>query len=291
MKTFAFAVLSQVFITLSAHSHTEDLIESLHIDRIPVRSLYALNGDDFAYTIQNLSGTAREDAIIEQALSGNMPSFQRLLVPISVEKRIFDGSKVRLTYYVMPDYLAIGSDANYIRVPINLYSAQQIAQALGFVLPTRKMVNQIYHKAELKLHPRPMKPGPQMTSTRYFIRHNAMIDAQLKKIQEFPGQLVAGHKKDVVQSRKLLSKPSAIAIYGWHRSYQNPIQPLSTVHGAYYADYSHGIRLVSQWAVMEHRGSRKIITIGEVLDSSLWSLISDEGRVREPQLLLSRSNG
>ena len=38
-----------------------------------------------------------------------------------------------------------------------------------------------------------------------------------------------------------------MAIYGWHRPGKGPIQPLSTVHGRSYVDYSHGIRLVSKW--------------------------------------------
>ena len=190
------------------------------------------------------------------------------------------GEKVTLTYYVMPDYLAVGSDDDYIRVPINLHSAKLVGQALNFSLPTRKMVNQIYKNAELKLRPRPMKPGSKMTSTAYFAKHDRTIDKQLSKIQEFPGQLVAGHKKDVVQSRKLVKKPQAIAIYGWHRGASNPIQPLSTVHGAYYADYSHGIRLVSEWAVMEKNGHKEMVVMKELLNSSLWSLASDEGRIQ-----------
>jgi hypothetical protein len=44
-----------------------------------------------------------------------------------------------------------------------------------------------------------------------------------------------------------------VAIYGWHRSNGDPIQPLSTVHGEYYADYSHGIRLVSRTAYVNGR--------------------------------------
>ncbi|HBZ55180.1 MAG TPA: hypothetical protein DEO88_07230, partial [Syntrophobacteraceae bacterium] len=42
-----------------------------------------------------------------------------------------------------------------------------------------------------------------------------------------------------------------IAIYGWHRGMGNPIQPLSTAHGVNYADYSHGVRLVSDIVLID----------------------------------------
>ena len=47
------------------------------------------------------------------------------------------------------------------------------------------------------------------------------------------------------------ANPGKIAIYGWHRLNGAPIQPLSTVHGACYADYSHGIRLVSETVLVD----------------------------------------
>ena len=78
-----------------------------------------------------------------------------------------------------------------------------------------------------------------------------MIDQQ-SQARDFPlGALVSGHKKDVVLTNRLITHPGQIAIYGWHRGIGEPIQPLSTVHGAGYADYSHGIRLVSQMAMID----------------------------------------
>lgn len=293
MKSIFLAVLSQAFVMLSTQASQVSSIESIQLNQVPERSPYALNGVEFCSAINQLSGEDREKAIRSELLAGNMPSFQRLLVPITVQKKSTDGSSIRLTYFVMPDYLAVGSDTNFIRVPINLPSAQLVAQSFGFVLPTRKMVDQIYKAAELKLKPQPMKPGPAMTSTSYFVSHNKKIEQQLVNQREFPGQLLAGHKKDVVQSRRLLSKPSAIAIYGWHRlSTARPIQPLSTIHGAYYADYSHGIRLVSQWALIEQSGVQKLMKIDDVLDSPHWDLISDEGRFNLPAgQLVTNFNG
>ena len=49
--------------------------------------------------------------------------------------------------------------------------------------------------------------------------------------------------------------PGRVAIYGWHRRSGDPIQPVSTVHGATYSDYSHGIRLVARTAFVNGRAA------------------------------------
>ena len=92
----------------------------------------------------------------------------------------------------------------------------------------------------MKLAPSPLPPGPQMMSNDYYRRHHQAIEAQRTGR---PG-LIAGHKKDVVVTNRLVSRPDRVAIYGWHRRDGRPIQPLSLVHEASYADYSHGIRFV-----------------------------------------------
>jgi hypothetical protein len=66
-----------------------------------------------------------------------------------------------------------------------------------------------------------------------------------------------------------------------------PIQPLSTVHGARYADYSHGIRLVSEVAILNSE-LRSIYTILE--DSSLAKALSDEGPTRGLRRLTAPPN-
>jgi hypothetical protein len=67
-----------------------------------------------------------------------------------------------------------------------------------------------------------------------------------------------------------------VAIYGWHRRDGKPIQPLSTVHEASYADYSHGIRLVST-TVQINGTPRSIYDVLE--DPDLAPLLTDEGMI------------
>jgi hypothetical protein len=88
--------------------------------------------------------------------------------------------------------------------------------------------------------------------------------------------LMAGQKKDLVVSNRLWRKTGRVAIYGWHRGNGTPIQPLSTVHGARYADYSHGVRLVSAVAFVNGQ-ARSIFDILE--DPRLAGIVSDEGPI------------
>jgi hypothetical protein len=109
-----------------------------------------------------------------------------------------------------------------------------------------------------------------MSSFQYFSRNNSLVQSQLQASQWKPGMLVAGHKKDVVQSLRLIQKPKAVAIYGWHKSSHDPIQPLSTVHGAEYADYSHGVRYISN--VVEV--NQKVVDLRNVLSQKLSTAVA-----------------
>jgi len=85
---------------------------------------------------------------------------------------------------------------------------------------------------------------------------------------------VCGHKKDIVITPRLAERAGRVAIYGWHRAEGVPIQPLSTVHEARYADYSHGVRLVSD-TVFIGAARRPVFDVLE--DPYLCRLLSDEG--------------
>jgi hypothetical protein len=106
------------------------------------------------------------------------------------------------------------------------------------------------------------------------VRHTRLIDAQRTARAAPIGELTAGHKKDLVLTRRLWDLPGRVAIYGWHRGAGTPIQPLSTVHGERYADYSHGVRLVSETLFVDGQPR----SLSQVLaEPALAALLSDEG--------------
>jgi len=161
---------------------------------------------------------------------------------------------------------------------MNLETAAAVVDRLGFVLPTKKIVDAIYRQSAFHFVPQPLPAGPQMRSTAYYQAHNEMIEKQARSRGIPDGPLVSGDKKDVVITNLLARKQGRIAIYGWHLPTGAPIQPLSTVHGACYADYSHGIRLVSATAVVDG----KLRSLAKMLqDPSLARLFSDEGPIRQ----------
>jgi hypothetical protein len=246
-------------------------------ESIPAPPAQALSGAQFADSIFNRDRHEREQAILDQLLKGNLPSFLRKLVPVKLDHRSTSGKMLTATIFVMPEYLAIGPDGDFLRIPMNLHTAVAVADRFGFLLPTRKMVDAIYGHSACHFTPQPLPAGPRMTSTEYYQMHNSMIDQQSQS-RKFPfGALVAGHKKDVVVTNRLIARPGQIAIYGWHRAIGDPIQPLSTVHGAGYADYSHGIRLVSRMAMFDG----KLRPVSDILlDESTARVLSDEGTIR-----------
>ncbi len=250
---------------------------------IPARRAGASSGSEFMAALSGLGGTKRDRRITAEVLAGNIPDFMRNLTPVTLKS-----ADTTVTICVTPDYVAIGNDTDHVRVPMGLPAAAQIADGLGFMLPTTRMVDAIYADAGVQLTPQPMTPNSQMTSNNYIRRHNATIERQLVAADAVTGTLTAGHRKDLVLSNRLRTKPGRVAIYGWHRINGRPIQPLSTVHGQYYADYSHGVRLVSRTAYVNGRS----VELSDLLsDARYAALISDEGPIRFPvRLIASLSN-
>ncbi|MDP2738286.1 MAG: hypothetical protein Q8O82_06155 [Pseudorhodobacter sp.] len=252
---------------------------------IPRRSRNARTGSEITAALGNSNGGGTRDQLIaSELLAGNMPSFLRALTPVTMTGQTSAGRQVQITVCVTPDYLALGDDADFIRVPMGLPEAAKIADKLGFMLPTTRIVDAIYAQAGLRLAPRPMQAGPQMSSTGYFRQHNATIDGQTSSTGFHRGELIAGTKKDLVLSNRLRSAPGQVAIYGWHQPNGRPIQPLSTVHQASYSDYSHGVRLVSQTAYL----NGKAVALADLLEDPVYAwVISTEGPIPASRTLLA----
>lgn len=250
---------------------------------LPARSAASLNGTQFVALVTNYSLTLREDEIYNQITSGNVPAFQRNLIPVTTSALI-SSVTYNVTYYVVPDYLAIGCDTNYFLCPMTPLLAQRLADYMNCILPTRKMVNQIWTAASCKLAPSTIPPSAQMTTIPVMSQHNTTVWGQRSAvISTYPlGTLTGGDKKDVVISNIIYGNPSPgrVVIYGWHQLNGSAIQPLYNGHEESYADYSHGIRMVQKAITINGSSS----TVNNVLTSStLNSLLSDEGVISVPR--------
>ncbi len=253
-------------------------IHAFLIKKISPRSPSAMAGSEFAKSISAMDKSGREQAILSQIIKGNLPDFLRRLKPVQLVQTSGEGKTVTATIFVMPDYLAIGSDRDFLLMPMSWYAATSIAVRLGFVLPTKKMVDAIFEQSDFHLRPDPMPPSPRMRSVAYFSEHNRKIKEQRLALGCPLGALISGHKKDVVLTNRLSEILGRVAIYGWHRLSGIPIQPLTIVHGANYADYSHGIRLVSDVILIDGE-PRSIYEVLE--DPELATILSDEGPIRK----------
>lgn len=245
---------------------------------LPPRPADAMTGSEFYQHLLPLSQSQREQAIITEIATGNVPEFLRQLKPVAATAS-FGGFTWEAVYYVAPDYVAVGSDEDFFRLPMSAPLAQQVADIAGCVLPTRKMVDAIYQAAPVKLAPRFFSPSTyNINSLEVFWLSNEEIDGQLAGQQ--PGPIVGGTKKDIVVTPQLSQRPAPprVAIYGWHQLNGSPIQPLSLVHSADYHDYSHGVRLVGE--VMLINGD-EITVPAAIASSATAALLSDEGAFTE----------
>lgn len=247
--------------------------------QIPNRPADAIGGAAFVERIRSMSLPQRDEEVRKEAFAGNVPPFWRKFVSVHV-RELIDGNEHTAEYFVAPDYFCIGSDEDYFRAPITPETAEEIADKFGWLLPTPKMVDQIYAAAAVKLDPEPIPPTAEMTTVPVFARHNEMVQAQLRRCNATLGQLVAGHMKDVVIASRLTNSPGKVAIYGWHQPGGKPIQPLYLGHTSRWVDYSQGARFVLREMTVdgEHTTVEKILA-----DPKLSALISNEGPIVQPR--------
>jgi hypothetical protein len=210
-----------------------------------------------------------ETRVIEEVLSGNVPAFLRELVAVAVTST--DGRSV--TVFVTPDYLAVGGDDDYVRVPLTGAGAQRVATALDASLPTPAIVDAIHREADVKLPPMTLEDLPELEWAAQVRRRERLHRAVG---EHRSSDLLAGHLKDVVISPVLQAHPDRLAIYGMHGQDLEPLQALSTIHGIGYVDYSHGVRLLAD--VVEIDGER--VALSAILaDPRRGTPLSPEGAI------------
>ena len=250
---------------------------------IPARAAGALTGSAFIASVTDLPREQREAAIRRELLAGNIPPFLRALRTVRFTAAAADGTQHTVTIEVMSDYLAVGDDGDFVRMPMNPYTAQAFCDAFGFVLPTRKLVNDIWNAATVRVEPQPLTQERESPAT--FLQHHHIIESQLTGARR--AELVAGIKKDVVITNRLRERADRVAIYGWHYTTGQPIQPLYVGHVDWYVDYSHGIRPVRRMIRVDDR----VLSYEQILaDEKLHTLLSDEGVIAVPRYRAAGSN-
>lgn len=241
--------------------------------RFPDRPADAIGGAAFMERIDDMPLAEREATAVEEITRGNFPQFLRQLKSVPIKATGRDGKSIEGMLEVMPDYLAVGSDDDFVRLPLTPQAAQKIADAFLCTLPTRKIVDAIDAVADVRLEPWPLTEDREAAAT--FLRHHQIIERQ-RQGHEL-GQLVRGIKKDVVLSLRIFERPARVAIYGWRQLDGQPIQPLTIVHHNRYVDYSHGARLVSRTILV---GGQPADIPALLQEPARCAIVSDEGAMK-----------
>jgi hypothetical protein len=230
----------------------------------------SLTGNEFYHQAFAMKWKERDSFALKEILAGNVPGFLKRFVPVHVSMvDSVTGKTIKAIYYVAPDYLSIGTDDDWARINITPNAAQQVADSFDCFLPTKKMVDDIYTAAKLKLEPVPLYAFRDSTPIMW--HHHLIVEGQRKGRKG----LIAGIQKDVVISGKITRdpKPDRVAIYGWHKLDGQPIQPLYTGHIYWWVDYSQGIRLVYRKIKVENKWMDYIDVLK---DPVLQKLLCDE---------------
>lgn len=258
--------LSPILITIVIAFFSCNVAQQIHT---PKRTSDAISGSEFYKKILSLKWNEREELAKKEILNGNIPAYLKKFTRVNTSITTPEGETINAYYLVLPDYLSIGSDEDFARIPLTPMAAKVIADSFDCFLPTTKMVDDIYKNAIIKLEPLPMYAFRDSSVTMY--HHHLMIEGQ-RRLRK---GLIAGIKKDVVTTDKMTKEntPNRVAIYGWHKLDGKPIQPLYSGHVNWYVDYSHGIRLVHRTVYVNNKQMDYL----EVLkDSRLRGLLTRE---------------
>lgn len=258
--------------------------------QFPQRPAGTMTGSQFMTSITSMTFDQREAEIYKQISQGNVPDFLRGFKKIQTSFQDANGISHSVVYEVSPDYLCIGSDSDFCRIPMRPITAQKLANLFGASLPTPKLVDNIYSNADVKLAPvtyTPVRNQNELVSK--FVEHNSAIEAQRASAGRPLGALIGGIKKDVVLSNRIADPANVnrVVIYGWHQLDGIPIQPVYSGHINSYVDYSHGIRFINQVMLVDS----VVMTVTQILtNGTLYKILSNEAVVM-PQPSYMKNNG
>ena len=186
-----------------------------------------------------------------------MPAFLAAAPPAgAARERYFEAAvdaptwvRIALSPSVSIDVSSDYVTAQGIRVPLWPSTAQRVADRFGAMLPTKRLVDEIWRHATVKIEPHPMNYRPLAgDDVRVIAQHEAIVDGQIAGRTG----LVDGPLKNYIVGRALTTSAARGKqyLYGWHRLNGTPIQPVFGGHSSRFSDYAAGTRLVSRTAYL-----------------------------------------
>jgi hypothetical protein len=217
----------------------------------------------------------RHRLVLEQVFRRNMPDTWDDWVSITVIGR--KGTVVE--FEVSPHGLRIGTNEDWVEVPMDGPHFAAAAELLGLSLAPAWMIEQIHLEArdrgglghyfaaaEIAQSMgyddwEPNAPdGEKMKSPEFFERRSALIRDWLEEHQIADNALVSGYFKSVVPPIDGLTRPGGLEMVGGYSDDGQRIQPLSGgFHARTFFDYSHNVRLTKRFV----RVDGKRVTLAE----------------------------
>lgn len=254
-------------------AYRQDSITMPSVFKFPPRKKEAVTGSQFIHQVMNMSAEERDSVVYKEIADGNLPDSFRQPIYLTDSLQDAEGIRHKVTLCVLPDFLAIGTDTDFLRIPMLPRTAQKLAELYEAILPTRKISDFIHCHSRIKLIPHPMIPDSTMTTIPVFARHDFIIESARQTNCQPLHTLISGHKKDIVITNRIAKEPGRLFIYGWHYQDGKPIQPLSAAHSIGYVDYSHGVRLIRDEVLVDG----ELHSLKDLLqDPILYRLFSDE---------------
>lgn len=167
--------------------------------------------------------------------------------PLVLEEVCLDGKVHRAELLVMADAMLVGEPGDWVRPTAPQTTQQLIADRVGALLPTEKILDGAWLRAALRLKPQTMAPDSRMASTGRVFENSRMVDEALRiagfeaggyRDGAFIGIIGSVGKAWVITNR-LIDRPKRAANAGWHTSYKTQyrtpggvyvLQPLGLAH-------------------------------------------------------------
>jgi hypothetical protein len=227
---------------------------------------------------------ARHRLVLEQVAEHNMPDSWDDWATVTVKGR--KGSVVE--FEVSPHGLRIGTDEDWVEIPLDGPHSAAAAEILGLHLATAWMVDQIYEAARSKgrvVHYyaatqiakslgysdwNPNDPdGVKMRSIEFFKQRSELLRDQLRQQKVDDSALASGYFKSVVPPIDGVTRSGGLEMIGGYNTAGERIQPLSGgFHERTFFDYSQNLRLAKGVLRVDGRP----MTMGEFFGSVKYAL-------------------
>lgn len=210
--------------------------------------------------------------------SGGMPDY---ITKIPWKPVVIHGGGHTLEIRVASDYAGLGQGYRLSR--LTPYGAQDYADRIDSILPSKKLLNDIENASSPQIPYIDVKGAPwhiplaQIGTPAAADAANDGASAEYAKRGIRQGDaLTIGYKKAIVVAPNLDGSKVAIAGGRWPGG--GIVQPFAEPHPSSYSDYSHGIVLVARGALLDGTPVDLRTKVFGSTDPTIYSLVSDQGR-------------